>query len=208
MDVEAEEEEEVAAAPVEEELELNEESALRGVLRKVRLLVSPHPTHPPLAQGNPLTHPSSSLQALVHDGLQRGLHESAKALDRHSAKLCVLARDVDSDEYKTLVTALCKEGSVPLLYIDTREKLGEFVGLAKVRSRVPTPSNPRHGSSFLSHPRPTPPIHMDCSSSYQRIRPHPSPTNTHPPSPPFSPKNSWTRKAPPVGRCRSARWRW
>ena len=64
------------------------------------------------------------------------MHESAKALDRHSAKLCVLARDVDSDEYKTLVTALCKEGSVPLLYIDTREKLGEFVGLAKVRLTV------------------------------------------------------------------------
>lgn len=96
--------EEVAAPAVEEELELNEESALRGVLRK----------------------------ALVHDGLQRGLHESAKALDRHSAKLCVLARDVDSDEYKTLVTALCKEGSVPLLYIETREKLGEYVGLAKM----------------------------------------------------------------------------
>ncbi|GAB5033418.1 ribosomal protein partial [Nannochloropsis oceanica] len=105
MDVAEEGEEGEEAAPaVEEELELNEESALRGVLRK----------------------------ALVHDGLQRGLHESAKALDRHSAKLCVLARDVDSDEYKTLVTALCKEGSVPLLYIDTREKLGEFVGLAKV----------------------------------------------------------------------------
>lgn len=61
---------------------------------------------------------------------------SAKALDRHSAKLCVLARDVDSDEYKTLVTALCKEGNVPLLYIDSREKLGEFVGLAKVRPYV------------------------------------------------------------------------
>jgi small subunit ribosomal protein S12e len=56
----------------------------------------------------------------------------AKALDRHSAKLCVLAKDVDSDEYKTLVTALCKEGNVPLLYIESREKLGELVGLAKV----------------------------------------------------------------------------
>jgi hypothetical protein len=46
MDVAAEGEEEAPAA-VEEELELNEETALRGVLRK----------------------------ALAHDGLQRGLHE-------------------------------------------------------------------------------------------------------------------------------------
>ena len=73
------------------------------------------------------------MHSLIHTRTQRN-RRSAKALDRHSAKLCVLARDVDSDEYKTLVTALCKEGNVPLLYIDSREKLGEFVGLAKVRA--------------------------------------------------------------------------
>lgn len=47
MDVGEGEEEVEAPAAEEEQLELNEESALRGVLR----------------------------QALVHDGLQRGLHE-------------------------------------------------------------------------------------------------------------------------------------
>ena len=79
------------------------------------------------------------MHSLIHTRRNR---RSAKALDRHSAKLCVLARDVDSDEYKTLVTALCKEGNVPLLYIDSREKLGEFVGLAKVRAT-------RRSESFL-----------------------------------------------------------
>ena len=47
MDVAAEEGGEEETPVVEEELELNEETALRGVLRK----------------------------ALAHDGLQRGLHE-------------------------------------------------------------------------------------------------------------------------------------
>lgn len=76
--------------------------------------------------------PPSSSSNLTQPPRLHPINRSAKALDRHSAKLCVLARDVDSDEYKTLVTALCKEGNVPLLYIDSREKLGEFVGLAKV----------------------------------------------------------------------------
>ena len=77
-------------------------------------------------------HPQTQPPPPTPPPTQKKQTRSAKALDRHSAKLCVLARDVDSDEYKTLVTALCKEGNVPLLYIDSREKLGEFVGLAKV----------------------------------------------------------------------------
>ncbi|KAK2098483.1 40S ribosomal protein S12, partial [Saguinus oedipus] len=33
--------------------------------------------------------------ALIHDGLARGIHEAAKALDKRQAHLCVLASNCD-----------------------------------------------------------------------------------------------------------------
>ena len=70
--------------------------------------------------------------ALVHDGLRRGLHESAKALDRGAARLCILAKDCNNDEYTKLVQALCAEGNVHLIMADEGKELGEWVGLAKL----------------------------------------------------------------------------
>lgn len=70
--------------------------------------------------------------ALVHDGLSRGLHECAKALDQKTAKLCCLATDCDNPEYTKLVRALCEEGGVHLLMVDTGKQLGEYCGLCKI----------------------------------------------------------------------------
>ena len=46
--------------------------------------------------------------ALINDGLARGLHESAKALDKRQALLFVLADNCDEPMYKKLVQALCR----------------------------------------------------------------------------------------------------
>jgi len=70
--------------------------------------------------------------ALIHDGLARGLHESAKALDRRTAHLCVLANTCDEPMYVKLVEALCAEHGINLIKIEDNKKLGEWAGLCKI----------------------------------------------------------------------------
>ena len=71
-------------------------------------------------------------KSLVHDGLARGLHECAKALDRRQAHLCVLASNCSEPAYVALVEALCLEHNIKLIKVPDAKKLGEWVGLCKI----------------------------------------------------------------------------
>ncbi|KIJ10981.1 hypothetical protein PAXINDRAFT_171974 [Paxillus involutus ATCC 200175] len=53
--------------------------------------------------------------ALVHDGLARGLRECAKALDKRQAHLCVLVETCTEAEYIKLIEALCAEHKINLI---------------------------------------------------------------------------------------------
>jgi small subunit ribosomal protein S12e len=66
------------------------------------------------------------------DGLVRGIHEVVKALEQNKVKVCFLAATVNEDEYKKLISALCKEKQVPLVEVADNKKLGEWAGLCKI----------------------------------------------------------------------------
>ncbi|TNV76066.1 hypothetical protein FGO68_gene14971 [Halteria grandinella] len=68
----------------------------------------------------------------ANNGLVKGLNEVVKALDRKEALLCVLAEDCEDAKYKKLVTSLCKANGIPLLEIEKRAELGEWLGQCKL----------------------------------------------------------------------------
>merc|ERR1712071_14580 len=61
----------------------------------------------------------------------KGLNEVCKALDRKQALLCVLADDCNDPKYKKLITALAKSNGIPVISVDERNKVGEWLGHCK-----------------------------------------------------------------------------
>lgn len=70
--------------------------------------------------------------ALIHDGLARGLHEVAKALDSKRAQACFLAESCSEPAYKKLVEGLCKEHGIPLIEVADSKELGQWAGLCRI----------------------------------------------------------------------------
>merc|ERR1712086_905186 len=70
-------------------------------------------------------------KSMAVDGLVKGLNQVGKALDRKDAYLCILAKDCDDPKYKKLITALAKQNKVPLIEVDSRQDLGQWLGQCK-----------------------------------------------------------------------------
>ncbi|MFH4983978.1 hypothetical protein AB6A40_010687 [Gnathostoma spinigerum] len=69
--------------------------------------------------------------AIVVDGLAKGLHEAAKALDKRQAFFCILAENCDEPMYKKLVEALCSEHQINIITVKDKKQIGEWIGLCK-----------------------------------------------------------------------------
>eukprot|EP00397_Hematodinium_sp_SG-2012_P069780 GEMP01122450.1.p1 GENE.GEMP01122450.1~~GEMP01122450.1.p1 ORF type:complete len:137 (+),score=37.61 GEMP01122450.1:64-474(+) len=72
--------------------------------------------------------------ALAVDGLSRGLHEAAKAIEAGNAKCVFLSESCDEPTYKKLVQGLCLERSLHMVNVPDTKKLGEWAGLCKIDS--------------------------------------------------------------------------
>ena len=70
-------------------------------------------------------------KSMACDGLVKGLNQVGKALDRKEAHICVLADDCDDPKYKKLISALAKQGKIPLIEVDSRQELGQWLGQCK-----------------------------------------------------------------------------
>ena len=70
--------------------------------------------------------------ALVVDGVVRGLHEVAKHIDADKTLVCFLAESCNEQSYKKLVQGLCLEKNVPLIDVPDNKSLGEWAGLCKI----------------------------------------------------------------------------
>ncbi|KAI3408981.1 40S ribosomal protein S12 [Psidium guajava] len=99
---------------------------------------APEVAAPPPALGEPMDL-NTALQVLLrkslaHGGLVRGLHEGAKAIEKHAGLLCLLAEDCNQPDYIKLVKALCNEHNVSLINVPSAKTLGEWAGLCKIDS--------------------------------------------------------------------------
>ena len=74
--------------------------------------------------------------ALTRGTVVKGISEVLKALEAQKVKIIFLAEDCDNDQYKQTIKALAKEFKVPVLTIDSWEKLKDFCHLGLLSSTI------------------------------------------------------------------------
>lgn len=71
-------------------------------------------------------------KALIYDGVQRGIHQVAKAIEAKLAHCCFLSESCSEDLYKNLIKGLCQEQKIPLIEVPDSKELGQWAGLCKM----------------------------------------------------------------------------
>ena len=65
--------------------------------------------------------------------IKKGINETTKALERGTAKLVVIAKDVSPAEITMHIPLLAKEKGIPCVTVESKEELGAAAGI-----KVPT----------------------------------------------------------------------
>ena len=74
--------------------------------------------------------------ALTRGSVVKGLSEVLKSLECQKAKVIFLAYDCDNDEYKSTLNALAKQFKVPVLGVESWEKLKDFCKLGLESAKI------------------------------------------------------------------------
>lgn len=61
--------------------------------------------------------------------IEKGVNETTKAIERGTAKLVVIAEDVQPAEITQHLPALCNEKGIPYVTVDSKKKLGASAGI-------------------------------------------------------------------------------
>jgi large subunit ribosomal protein L7Ae len=71
-----------------------------------------------------------ALQIAAKTGaVRKGTNETTKAIERASAKLVLIAEDVDPPEVVAHLPLLCDERKIPYLFVPNKEKIGIAIGI-------------------------------------------------------------------------------
>lgn len=68
--------------------------------------------------------------------IRKGTNETTKAIEKGSAKLVVIAEDVDPEEVVMHLPVLCDEKKVPYVYVPAKLELGKAAGLSVASAAV------------------------------------------------------------------------
>ena len=74
--------------------------------------------------------------ALTRGSVVKGISEVLKALEAQKVKVIFLAEDCDNDQYKNTLNGLAKEFKVPVLSVESWEKLKDFCRLGLLSSTI------------------------------------------------------------------------
>jgi large subunit ribosomal protein L7Ae len=61
--------------------------------------------------------------------VRKGTNEATKAIERSSAKLVLIALDVDPAEIVGHIPLLCEDKKIPYVYVESKKTLGKSCGL-------------------------------------------------------------------------------
>jgi large subunit ribosomal protein L7Ae len=71
-----------------------------------------------------------ALQIATKTGqVRKGTNETTKAIERGTAKLVVIAENVEPPEVVAHLPILCEERKIPYIFVPTKEKLGSAIGI-------------------------------------------------------------------------------